>query len=182
MNAFLQVDALLDLLEEPGDRAADAEAAGLVHLGIEPALDVAGPVDPLLDYRPDRGHLLGFAGTFGVGAVSGYEQACGSLEPGGVVHLTQCVGAAPGDQEERGVSAGIIYATRLRSILQASIKACVAAGVYGPKPIILATRQRRFSLRDGCSSWYLKAATSDCLFCAPKREALVKAGRLKDSR
>jgi hypothetical protein len=63
----LQDDALLHLLIKPGDRAAHPEAAALVSIGVE-ALDLAGPVDFMLDQRAGGSHLLGFAGALGVGA------------------------------------------------------------------------------------------------------------------
>ena len=100
----LQNDALLNLIEKPGDGAAHPQAAALVHVGIE-ALDLAGPIDLVLDHRAGGGHLLGFAGALGVGAVAGHIQAGGRHRTDGVNHLAQGVGAAPGDQEEGGVHA-----------------------------------------------------------------------------
>lgn len=62
----LQDDALLHLLEEPGDGAPDAKTAALIHIGIE-ALDLAGPADLQLDHLPGGSHLLSFAGQRRVG-------------------------------------------------------------------------------------------------------------------
>jgi len=90
----LQHDALLHLLEEPGDGAADAKAAALVHPGIEP-----------LDHLAGGGHLLGFAGALGVGPVAGHEQARGSHGAYGVDHLAQGVGWRQAIRR-RGVLAG----------------------------------------------------------------------------
>jgi hypothetical protein len=95
VNVVLQDDAILHVAEEPGDGTADAEAVALVHNGVE-QLDLTGPVDLLLDQLANGGHLLGFAGTFGAGAVAGYEQACGSHGPDGVDHLTQGVDVGGG--------------------------------------------------------------------------------------
>lgn len=67
-----QDDALPHLLEEPGDGAADAEATTLVHIIIE-TLDLAGPVDLVLDHRAGCEHLLGFAGALGVGTITSYK-------------------------------------------------------------------------------------------------------------
>lgn len=98
----LQDDALLLLLEKPGDGAAHPQAAALVHIGIE-ALDLAGPVNLVLNYRASGGHLLGFAGALRVGAVAGHIQARGRHRTNGVDHLAQGVGAAPSDQEEGSI-------------------------------------------------------------------------------
>ena len=64
-----QDDALLHLLEEPGDGAAHPQAAALIHIGIE-TLNLAGPVDLVFDYGAGGGHLLGFAGALGIGGLS----------------------------------------------------------------------------------------------------------------
>ena len=95
----LQDDALLHLLEKPGDGAADTEAAALVHIGVK-ALDLAGPVDLSLNHGAGGSQLLGFARALGVGAVAGHEQARGRHRADGVDHLTQGVGAAPGDEQK----------------------------------------------------------------------------------
>ena len=92
----LQDDALLHLLEKPGDGAAHPQAAALVHIGIE-ALDLAGPIDLVLDHRSGGGHLLGFAGAVGIWAVASHIKACGRHPTTGVDHLAQGVRAAPGD-------------------------------------------------------------------------------------
>ena len=91
-----QDDALLHLLEKPADRTAHPQAAALVHIGIQ-ALDLAGPVDLVLDHRTRGGHFLGFAGALGVRAVAGHIQTCGCHWADGIDHLAQGVGAAPGD-------------------------------------------------------------------------------------
>lgn len=91
----LQDDSLLDLLEKPIDGAANAKTAALIHIGVE-ALNLAGPVDLLLDHLPSGCHLLGFAGALGVGAIASHEQARGGNRPDGVDHLAQGVGATPG--------------------------------------------------------------------------------------
>ncbi len=62
----LQDDALLHLLEKPGNGAADAEAAALVHIRVEP-LDLAGPIDLLLDHRAGGSHLAASPGRSGLG-------------------------------------------------------------------------------------------------------------------
>ena len=98
----LQDDALLHLLEKPGDRADHPQAAALVHIGVE-ALDLAGPVDLVLDHRAGGGHLLGFAGALGVWAIAGHEQARGCNRLDGIDHLAQGVAAALGDQEEGNI-------------------------------------------------------------------------------
>lgn len=98
----LQDDALLHLLKKPADGTDRPNAAALVHVGIE-ALDLAGSDDFLLDHRAGRGHLLGFAGALGVGAVAGHIEARGRHRADGVDHLAQGVGAAPSDEEEGGV-------------------------------------------------------------------------------
>jgi len=92
----LQDDALLHLLKKPADGANRSNAAALVHIGIE-ALDLAGPIDLVLDHRAGGGHLLGFAGALGVGAVAGHIQTRGGHRADGINYLTQGVGAAPGD-------------------------------------------------------------------------------------
>ena len=92
----LQGDAPFHLLEESGDGAAHLQAAALVGIGIE-ALDLARPVDFELNHRAGGGHLLGFAGALGVGAVAGHEQARWCCRADGVDHLAQGVGAAPND-------------------------------------------------------------------------------------
>jgi hypothetical protein len=92
----LQDDALLHLIEKPGDGAAHPQAAALVHVGIEP-LDLAWPVDLLLDHMEGGGHLLGFARALGIRAVAGHIQARGGHRTDGIDHLTQGVGATPGD-------------------------------------------------------------------------------------
>jgi hypothetical protein len=69
-------DALLHLLEKPGDGAAHPQAAALVYIGIE-ALDLAGPVDLVLDHRTGGSHLLGFARALAVGAVASHIQMRG---------------------------------------------------------------------------------------------------------
>ena len=91
-----QDDALLHLLEKPADRTAHPQAAALVHIGIK-ALDLAGPVDLVLDHRAGAGYLLGFAGALGAGAIAGHKQASGLYRANGVDHLAQGVGAAPSD-------------------------------------------------------------------------------------
>ena len=91
-----QDDALLHLLEKPGDRTAHPQATALVHIGIE-ALDLAGPINLLLDHRAGGGHFLGFAGVLRVGAVAGHKQPRGCYRADGVDHLAQGVRAAPGD-------------------------------------------------------------------------------------
>jgi len=93
----LQDDAFLHLLQKPGDGASHPHAAALVHIGVDP-LNLAGPVDLVLYHRSGGGHLLGFAGALGVGAVAGHEHASGSYGPDGIDHLAQGVGAAPGDE------------------------------------------------------------------------------------
>ena len=105
MNVVLQDDAILHVAEEPGDGTADAEAVALVHNGVE-QLDLTGPVDLLLDQLANGGHLLGFAGALGVGAVAGNIQAGGSYGPDGVDRLAKGVGAALGDQEDGGFEGG----------------------------------------------------------------------------
>ena len=97
-----QDDALLHLLEKPGDSAAHPQAAALVPIGIK-ALDLAGPVDLVLDHGAGGGHLLGLAGALGVGAVAGHIQVPGCHRADGVDQLAQGVGAAPGDQQEGSV-------------------------------------------------------------------------------
>jgi len=92
----LQDDALLHLFEKPADRTDRSNAAALVHIGIK-ALDLAGPVDLVLDHRAGGGYLLGFTGTLGVGAVAGHEDTRGCYMANGVDHLAQGVGSAPGD-------------------------------------------------------------------------------------
>ncbi len=92
----LEDDALLHLLKKPTDGAAHPQAAALVHIGIE-ALDVAWPVDLVLDHRAGGGHLLGFAGAGGVGSVAGDKKARGCHRADCVDHLAQGVGATPGD-------------------------------------------------------------------------------------
>ena len=72
----LKDDALLHLLEEPGDGAAHTKTAALVKTGVE-ALDLAGPVDLALDHRTGGFDLLGFAGALGIGAVASHIQARG---------------------------------------------------------------------------------------------------------
>ena len=99
----LQDDALLHLFEKPGDGAADSQAAALVRISVEP-LDMARPVDLVLDHLAGGSHLFGFAGTFGVGAIASHEQARGRHWSDSVDHLAQGAGAAPGDQEEWGIS------------------------------------------------------------------------------
>ena len=67
----LQDDSLLHLLEEPGDGAANSEPAALVHIGIQ-ALDLAGPINLVLDHCPGGGHLLSFPWALRVGAIAGH--------------------------------------------------------------------------------------------------------------
>ena len=98
----LQDDALLHLFEKPADRTDRSNAAALVQIGIE-ALDLARPVDLVLDHRAGGSHLLGFAGALGVRAVAGHIQTCGCHWADGIDHLAQGVGAAPSDQEEGGI-------------------------------------------------------------------------------
>jgi len=125
----LQDDALLHLLEKPGDGAGHPQAAALVHIGIE-ALELAGPVDLVLNHRAGGGHFLGFAGALGVGAVAGHIQARGGHRADGIDHLAEGVGAAPGEQEQGGVcwvaigghqSGRCISCTSWRSLKSASI-------------------------------------------------------------
>ena len=98
----LQDDAFLHLLKKPGNGAAHPQTAALVHIGIE-ALDLAGPIDLVLDQRAGGGHLLGFAGTLGVGAIAGHIKPSGCHRADGIDHLAQGVGAAPDNQEQGGV-------------------------------------------------------------------------------
>ena len=72
----LQNNVLLHLLEKLADGAAHPQAAALAHVGIE-ALDLAGPVDLVLDHRAGGCYLLGVAGALRVGAVAGHKQARG---------------------------------------------------------------------------------------------------------
>lgn len=95
---ILQDDALFHVLEEPSDGPAYAETAALVGVGIEP-LDVTGPVDCTLDYRPSGGYLFGFTWMICIGAVAGYEQAGWRDWANGVDHLLQGMRAAPDDQK-----------------------------------------------------------------------------------
>ena len=93
---ILQDDALLHMFKKPGDRTAHTQAAALVHIGIK-ALDLAGPVDLVLDHRAGGGYLLGFTGTLGVGAVAGHIETRRRYRADGIDHLAQRMGAAPGD-------------------------------------------------------------------------------------
>ena len=99
-TVVLKDDPILHLLKKPADGADGAGAAAQVHIGIE-TLDLAGPVDLLLDYLAGGGHLLDFTRALGAGAIAGHEKTCGSNGPDGVDQLAQGVGAAPGDQENR---------------------------------------------------------------------------------
>ena len=66
--------------------SAHSKPAAVVYIGIEP-----------LDHRARGGYLLGFAGAFGVGAITSHEQARGRQRADGIDQLAQRVGAAPGD-------------------------------------------------------------------------------------
>lgn len=92
-------DALLNLLKEPADGADGPVAAAVVHIGVKP-LDLARPVDLLLDHLAGGSDFLGFAGTLRVGAIAGHEKARGGQAPYGIDHLAQGVGATPGDQQD----------------------------------------------------------------------------------
>ena len=98
---ILEDDALLNLLEEPGDGTADAKSAALVHIGVK-LMDLTGPVDLRIDHRAGGGNLLGFAGTLGVGAVAGHKNVSRRCRTNGVDHLAQSMGAAPGNKEYWG--------------------------------------------------------------------------------
>gem|GEM_PF-5966288 len=93
---ILQDDALLHMFKKPGDGTAHPQPAALVHIEIK-ALDLAGPVDLVLDHRAGGGYLLGFAGALGAGAIASHKQASGLYRANGVDHLAQGVGAPPGD-------------------------------------------------------------------------------------
>jgi len=84
-------DALIHLLEKPGDGAAHTNAAALVHVGVD-ALDLGGP---------DLGALPGGSG------LGRRRPQPGEWEPPDGWHrsLGAGCGAAPGDQEE-GLLAG----------------------------------------------------------------------------
>lgn len=72
-NAIILKDnALLHLLKSPADGADRADAAELIHVGLE-ELDLAGPVDLMLDHRTGACHLQGFTEALGIGAVAGHE-------------------------------------------------------------------------------------------------------------
>jgi hypothetical protein len=90
----LQNDALFNLLEKPGDGASHPHAATLVGIAIE-ALDLARPVDFVLDHGACGGHLLGFARALGARAVTGKKQARGCHRAYGVDYLAQGVWATP---------------------------------------------------------------------------------------
>lgn len=93
---ILKDDAFLHLLEKPADRTAHPQATALVHIGIEP-LDLAGPINLLLDHRAGGGHLIGFVRALGVWAVAGHKQAGGGYGPDCVYHLAQGVRSSPGN-------------------------------------------------------------------------------------
>ena len=93
----LQDDALFNLLEKPGDGPANSQSAALIHIRIE-VLDLAGPVDLLINYRAGGDHFFGFARALGVGAVAGHVKARGSNRTDSVDYLAQGVGTAPGDE------------------------------------------------------------------------------------
>lgn len=98
----LNVDGLLQLLGKLSVRPAQTQAAALDQIGIE-ALDLAGPDDLVLNHRAGGGHLVGFAGALGVGAVAGHKQPRGRYRAYGVNHMVEGVGAAPGHQKEGGM-------------------------------------------------------------------------------
>ena len=65
----LEDNALVNLLEEPGNGAAHPYAAALVNAGIK-ALDLAGPINLVLDNQAGSGNLLSFARALWVGAIA----------------------------------------------------------------------------------------------------------------
>lgn len=98
---ILQDDALLHLFEKPADGTDHANSASQVHIGIE-TLDLARPVDFVLDHCSGLGHLFGFSQVLEVRAIAGHEHTRRRHRTDGVDHLAQSIGSTPDDQEDWG--------------------------------------------------------------------------------
>jgi hypothetical protein len=107
-TVIFQDNAFFNLFEKPADRTTNTEATALVDIRIE-SLDVARPIDFLIDQRTGRSNLFYFTGPRGIGSITSYKYPLGRNWTHGINHQSQGLRPTPGDQKYGSIGGSHIF-------------------------------------------------------------------------